>query len=83
MDLSKAFDTLDHKILLHKLSYYGVTGNSLQWFNSYLSNRVQYVDFGGITSPKSITVGVPRGSILGHLLFLTYINDLNGVSSYF
>lgn len=84
MDLSKAFDTLDHSILLHKLSYYGVTDSALHWFTSYLSDRVQYVDFlGTCSSTKNIHVGVPQGSILGPLLFLIYINDLNCASSYF
>ena len=64
IDLSKAFDTLNHDIMLHKLSHYGVCGNTLQWFGSYLSNRKQYVDFESSNSTSlPLSTGVPQGSI--------------------
>ena len=77
LDLKKAFDTVDHQILLDKLETIGIRGHALQFFNSYLTDRKQFVIINGKNSKtKYITTGVPQGSVLGPLFFLIYINDI-------
>ena len=84
--LSKAFETVDHNILLEKLSMHGVKGNNLQWFHSYLSIRKQDIEFQNDdkkekTNSLTIKCGVLQGSILGQLLFIVYVNDLYRASN--
>ena len=83
LDLKKAFDTVDHHILIKKLFSYGIRGNTLKWFQSYLTDRSQFVTYDGIESKVlPIKYGVPQGSILGSLLFIIYMNDLFNVLNF-
>ena len=84
LDLSKAFDTIDQQILLKKCSHYGIKKIALKLFESYLTNRTQFIELNGVLlNTLPISTGVPQGSILGPFLFLIYINYIPQATTQF
>jgi hypothetical protein len=82
LHLKKAFDVVDHNILLSKLTKYGITGQAHDWFSSYLTGRSQIVDINGnLSQPKSVDMSAIQGSLLGPTLFLIFINDFPNCTS--